>query len=320
MICRICSNSEHNRAFRIREMLLGLGTESTYFECSQCGALQIVDIPSNLEDYYPPDYYSFRRKHRGGPLERYMRVRRDRHALLNDGSLLGNLLCHAYPEPTLAALARVGVGDDSRVLDVGCGAGRLLFSLDALGIRSLTGIDPHVPADFSEGSVRILRKGLHELPPGREFDVVMFDHSLEHIPDQLETLRKVSEILTDAGVCLVRTPVKTEYIWKRYGVDWVQIDAPRHLVIHSRKSLESLAVQAQLVVKDVVFDSTEFQFWGSEQYRRGIPLESVGSYAVNPGNSMFNRRQIREFREKARELNGIGQGDQAAFYLVREAI
>lgn len=62
---------------------------------------------------------------------------------------------------------------------------------------------------------------------------ILFNHFLEHTPDQLETLQKVSRILADDGVCLVRIPVKTESVWKMYGVDWVQIDAPRHLFIHN---------------------------------------------------------------------------------------
>ncbi len=112
-------------------------------------------------------------------------------------------------------------------------------------------------------------------------------------------------------------PVKTEYIWDRYGVNWVQIDAPRHFCIHTLESFSMLAKEVGLTVKNVVFDSTEFQFWGSEQCVNGIPLRSEKSYWVDPSKSEFTLSQIEEFKMKTRELNRNNQGDQAQFYLVK---
>jgi hypothetical protein len=98
----------------------------------------------------------------------------------------------------------------------------------------------------------------------------------------------------------------------------VQLDAPRHLFIHSVKSMETLAAQAGLRVAEVAWDSTEFQFWGSEQYLRDIPLRADASYATRPEKSIFSARQIADFRTKAAELNALGRGDQAAFFLVKQ--
>ena len=53
MICKICSNYENNKEFKIREMMFGFRDEFTYFECSKCGCLQIAKIPKNVEKYYP---------------------------------------------------------------------------------------------------------------------------------------------------------------------------------------------------------------------------------------------------------------------------
>jgi hypothetical protein len=71
-------------------------------------------------------------------------------------------------------------------------------------------------------------------------------------------------------------------------------------------------------VKEIIYDSEGFQFWGSEQYRRGIPLLSARSYMTNPSQSIFSGSQIREFEDKALQLNLEKRGDQAAFYLSRE--
>jgi len=112
--------------------------------------------------------------------------------------------------------------------------------------------------------------------------------------------------------------VKSETIWSMYGVHWVQIDAPRHLFIHTETSLQRTATRAGLRVRDIIFDSTEFQLWGSEQYKMNIPLEDARSYQKNPERGIFTRGQMREFRRMAGRLNRTGQGDQAAFFLVRD--
>ena len=57
MICKICTNSENNRAYQIREMMFGFRDEFTYFECARCGCLQIAEIPSNMDRYYPATYF-----------------------------------------------------------------------------------------------------------------------------------------------------------------------------------------------------------------------------------------------------------------------
>jgi hypothetical protein len=81
--------------------------------------------------------------------------------------------------------------------------------------------------------------------------------------------------------------------------------------------MEMLASAAGFTVVEVVFDSTAFQFWGSEQVRRGIPLHDPRSVHVRGGRGMFSRRDMRSFAARAAELNNAGDGDQACFYLQR---
>ena len=46
---------------KIKEMIFGFRDEFTYFECSKCGCLQIMQIPRNMGKYYPSNYYSFKK-------------------------------------------------------------------------------------------------------------------------------------------------------------------------------------------------------------------------------------------------------------------
>ena len=131
-------------------------------------------------------------------------------------------------------------------------------------------------------------------------------------------LVKISKILSENGACLLRMPVKTEYIWNKYGVNWVQIDAPRHFFLHTLKSFELLVKKSGMSIQDIVFDSTEFQFWGSEQYKRNVPLLAENSYYKNPDKSIFTKKEISEFKKKAKELNIMKQGSQVAFFLTKK--
>jgi hypothetical protein len=113
-------------------------------------------------------------------------------------------------------------------------------------------------------------------------------------------------------------PVAASYAWRHYGVNWVALDAPRHLFLHTVRSIQLLSKQAGFKVADIEFDSTESQFIGSEFYLRNIPLKDQSLYLKNPRNSIFSKKQIQEFKNKAIQLNAANDGDQACFYLYKE--
>jgi hypothetical protein len=79
-----------------------------------------------------------------------------------------------------------------------------------------------------------------------------------------------------------------------------------------------LADRAGFQLEAIQYDSTEFGFWASEQYRQDIPLRDGRSHLENPGGSIFTPEQIDSFRERARELNRENDGDQACFYLQKK--
>jgi hypothetical protein len=61
-LCRICGNFDDNKIYTAREMMFGFRDEFDYIECSKCGCVQIVEIPKNINKYYPPNYYSYQFK------------------------------------------------------------------------------------------------------------------------------------------------------------------------------------------------------------------------------------------------------------------
>lgn len=293
------------------------GTRDTfsYFECAHCGAVQIASAPDDLSRYYPTDYYSYQAAPiSDSPLKAFLKKERTKFALTGKG-LLGRLMHRLQGAPDILKWTmNSSLNIDSKILDVGCGAGMFLLELRALGFTRLQGVDPFIANDiFYENGVRIWKKQLSDV--NETFDLIMFHHSLEHIPTPRTYLEIARKLLAPKGVALIRVPVAGTFAWKHYGANWVQLDAPRHLFLPTVKSMNLLAEQCGFEIFKTEFDSTDFQFWGSEQYLKDIPLNDPRSYSKNPEQSIFSSADIASFKARAEALNREGQGDSACFYL-----
>ncbi len=324
-VCRICENSHNNEVYTAREMLFGFRDEFEYFQCSSCGCLQVKEVPNNLGKYYPDGYYSFSLPRFPKSfflptfliLTSYLRRQRLLYAL-GEENTIGLWLSKIFNLPHLRSwVKRVKLEPDSRILDVGCGGGKLLRRLVKKGFSDLTGVDPFIEDDiFYKSGVRVFKKEIKDVEG--QFDFIMLDHSFEHMPDPLSVLKKTYDILGPDRYVLIRIPVVSSFAWEEYKTNWVQLDAPRHLFLHSVRSIEILAERAGFKVEEIVFDSEPFQFWASEQYIRDIPLMDARSYSKNKSDSIFSDEQMKSFEAKAKELNRSGKGDQACFYLYKE--
>jgi 2-polyprenyl-3-methyl-5-hydroxy-6-metoxy-1,4-benzoquinol methylase len=314
MICKICNNTTDNKEFKIKEMIFGLGETFDYFECSKCGCLQIVSIPENMEKYYPnKDYYSFKNP-KFNYIKQIIRKKRNEY-IFNKKGFIGKTISEKYPNYYLEIISGLRLNERSKILDVGSGSGYLVKSLSELGFNNVIGIDPYIDEDISDKNYKILKKTIHEINDDIKFDLIIFSHSLEHMRDQSEILLKATKLLSKNGTFIIGMPVKNEYIWDLYGINWIQIDAPRHFLIHTETSFNILLKKLDLYIKEVIYNSNEFQFWGSEQVIRKIPLNSNKSYYLNPGKSSFTDNQIKEFKKRSNELNKKNLGDQAIFII-----
>lgn len=309
MNCRICQSAEVSLSVVTREMMFGLRDEFTYFECAGCGCVQIQDIPADLGRYYPQNYYSFQES---GRVERLLKERWAAYSYHGSG-MTGSLIAVVLGKnAAIESVKRTGVGFNADILDVGCGNGDLLLLLHSLGFSSLTGVDPFLADDIvCKNGVRVLKKHLGEM--AGQFDLIMLHHAFEHMTDPAEILGQAARILRKDGQVVIRVPVAGSDAWRRYGANWAQLDPPRHIVLPTVKSMEILAARTGLRLDRVVFDSTEFQFWGSEQYQLNIPLHDPRSLFPLSKRARFFWR-MRKQRQQAKELNARDAGDSACFH------
>ena len=289
--------------------MFGLGGAYRYDLCTECGCLQLRDVPANLEPFYSSSYYAFEEPERPSASRHWYRRIRDQVLF---GRARAARAVFALIAPRRVAepgewIARSGMGPSSRILDVGCGAGNLLRRLVDTGYAHAEGVDPFISADIRYRGSRLVRRAHVEDMEG-QFDLIMLHHSLEHIGPQASTMASVARLLAPGGTSLIRVPVVGSFAWEHYQDRWVQLDAPRHLFLHSAESIRRLAQGAGLRVERTVYDSTAFQFEGSELYRKDIPLKDA---ALHPDS----RVQRAKYALRATRLNAQRRGDQAAFYL-----
>lgn len=312
MKCAICDNQYNNRSYQVKEMMFGLGDIFTYFECLDCGCLQIAEIPANMRKYYPSNYYSFLNpsNYLENPLIKILKRFRNSYAIFGKG-LIGKLSFNIAPNLSLQSLIKANLSKTSRILDVGCGSGTLLNDLKNLGFDNLSGIDLYIDDDIKyDKGLTVLKKSIFDIDG--QFDLIMFHHCFEHISNPSETLESVSKLLNKDGLCLIRIPTVSSYAWKFYKNNWVQLDAPRHFFLFSIESIKLLAEKTGFEIVDISYDSTEFQFLGSEWYLKNLPL-------INFSKSIFAHNKIKKFKKKAKELNEQKQGDQIAIYLKKRS-
>jgi SAM-dependent methyltransferase len=300
--CVCCGPGQPFTEHRVEEGMFRTGEVFTYRECLRCGSLQIADVPDDLSRYYDADeYYSF--KTTKLVTNRIFRTGLARAAFRANTSLflrtgLGR------PVQTWARMAGVKLSD--RILDLGCGGGDRLFRMHLLGFRHLAGADPFLPEDREVASSVPLRKQRHDEIDGR-YDWIMMHHTFEHVPDPRATLQSCKRLLSEGGKVLIRIPIMGQAAWRRYGTNWVQIDPPRHLVVYTPRSVKEIAESEGFRVDQIFYDSTGFQFWGSECVAARQPHSR--------GPHIFTENLWSSWNLEADRLNKAHDGDQAGFVL-----
>jgi SAM-dependent methyltransferase len=311
--CRICGKGNNSEEYILKEMMFGTKDEFCYFKCSNCGCLQIKEFPSDIQSYYPSTYLP---RAEYSAIKRYLRKQRDLYTFRRKG-ILGKILSGLFGFPAeYRWFDDAGFSKDDDILEVGCGRGDLLKLLYEAGFKNLLGIDPFIEKDlFYDKKFNILKKDLSQI--NKTFDWIMFHHSFEHLQNPHETFEKLKKVINERGKILIRIPLIDSYAWEKYKTDWVQLDAPRHFFLYTIKSIEYISQLYGFIIKRIVYDSDSFQFWGSEQYKRNIPLMSPNSLFIKQNNSVFSNEVLQEFTKKANELNQNGQGDRASIYIER---
>ena len=269
-----------------RDKLLGLGGSFTVRECRRCelGVTTPRPTTQELERHYPDEYGPYREPEglMRQAIERSRRARAD-------------AVIRRDPFSSLVASRSSG-----RVLDVGCGRGDVAAAFVRHGWTA-HGLDPSPNAveRARDQGVEATVGSLADAPHGfRDYDLVIFNHSLEHVSDPTSDLVKARELLKRGGHVVVALPDWTSWQRHRYGSAWFHLDLPRHLYHFSPHALRILARRAGLTPRDLTRTTSLVGLIGSVQYRtfgrciargRWLRLGLAVAYLCYPGTLLVGR-------------------------------
>ena len=260
--CPLCGAAGEEAHAGLRDRLFGVPGEWDFKRCAgaRCGLLWLdaAPPPAELLGVYA-DYHTH-----AAPPERARRGRRAYEALRRGYQGL----CFGRPDATaleraLGALLFLHPGrradadfdamylsarPGARALDVGCGSGRVLRALAAMGWEARgVDFDPAAVAAARAQGLRADAGGLDQQGFAPEsFDAVTASHVLEHVEDPESFLRACARVLAPGGALVVVTPNGRSLGHRAFGGAWRGLEPPRHRHVFTRAALLRLAQRAGL--------------------------------------------------------------------------
>lgn len=230
---------------------------------NDCGLIWLDPMPlaEDIVKAYTKHYYTHDRGRTTRPslLRRIYTVAADCHIrkkfgyptdFISGRGRLAGMLLTLFPSHSLNLQAQARyirwVPGGGRILDVGCGSGGWLLQMRQLGWQ-VEGVDfdPDATEAAAREGLTVRRGSLEEQHyPSETFDVVTMNHSIEHVPDPLKTIKECARILKSGGQLALGTPNNQSRGHRYFKQDWIGIDPPRHLHTFSRQSMRRLLAWA----------------------------------------------------------------------------
>jgi len=253
--CAHCTGTDDDFLWAGREHEYEDTTDETFpfVRCSSCGVVRLDPRPgvSELPRIYPADYYAYN-----------LVAKRD----VRDG-LTDRMKMLMYQRRVVAQIRRLAKNGPIRILDVGCGDGRLLdwYASSSVGSR----LETH-GIEMNESAATTARQRGHRVVTGRfevdqelerhSFDLVLASHVIEHVDDPVRFATRAAELLKPGGLFVIATPNWNSVEAKRLREHWGGNHFPRHWTLYDEQSVEKLASLVGLTVERIEYQPNPI-FW-----------------------------------------------------------
>lgn len=241
MSCPVCLGKSNTRIREIFDDRYGQPDIFNLVRCTQCGHLMTAPRldESQLGDLYGT-YYP--RKH------------------ININDLKNEAALSIRP---MARWRRWWSGTDNQgqytvrpgelMLDIGCGSGLSLLEAKAVGadVRGVEA-DPNVHRIATELGLKIHIGSLLDEPfPGEQFDLVVLNQVIEHMPDPALMLERLRPRLKPGGRMILVFP-NVNSLWCRiFGKFWINWHVPYHLHHFTRAGFSKMVSRTGYRIRKV---------------------------------------------------------------------
>jgi len=322
MSCPFCKSDAVIEILPAKEMTKGTRTVFEYAVCANCASAYITKFPDDISQYYE-DYYSFGEetlsvddsKWKSLTVDIYSRliVRTGLSFLVRSFFRCPSAWQMQFLTPNLQAFLFIGAKPGVRILDVGSGSGQFVRLMRRFGYTTATGIDPFLKELPGHDYVR---RGDINGTSG-VYDILIFNHTLEHMPDPEAALNTSARLLSPDGVLLIQIPNLESREFSRFKEHWCWLHAPFHFAIPSRRGVELLADRSGFRVVDAICTSRADHYLYHDEYARDIADHDQNSVRRALEDGSFNKAHYSELSRLAHSLNKTLTGDWIAYYLKR---
>ena len=317
--CVICGNLDLQKIIST-EMMFGTGIDYNYNYCNICDSIQYNDKLGVQKDY-PENYYAFRET----KITLYEKFRFSLYCysvkgVLNKLFFLNNFAANLFDEKSAYAVKGI-IEVSNSILDIGCGNGDLIRAFSKIfKNKYFVGVDPFIAKSFNISvNCQIIKQDI--LDHDNLYDLILLNHSFEHMDNPHEVLNKLKELLNPGGVICMRIPVCDSLFFKKYGINWAQFDAPRHKIIYSNKALNIILNNLGFRIFQSYSDSKLFSYIASEMYKNNISLIDNRSYYKNRIRQFFRMSYYENCnvgKSLIKRLNSMNFGDQRVYVIMND--
>ena len=254
-----------------------------YVICNRCGLVYQNPRMNQQEfiDYYKQDFRKEQLK--GVELDKYINSR------IEWGKSFVNIVISELFKNRFNKFKKRLFGNiHFSVLDIGCGIGGIMIPFIEKGF-SCTGID--VPSYYTEVGrkelkVNIIDTSISEYKTNKKYDVIILNHSLEHLLDPVNELLNIRKLLKKNGILYIEIPdVERPYNWTSLKYFFML----GHVYYYSASTLEALMNKCGY--ERTYIDSNDTAFMRNTFKRKNNNIFSVQRQHSEKVLNEFNKRR-----------------------------
>lgn len=185
-------------------------------------------------------------------------------------------------------LARPG----QKLLDIGSGSCLSLLEQRHLGVEGYgVEADPNVRRIADHFGLQVHVGSIHDNPyPGVEFDMIVLNQVIEHVPDPEALMKNIRTRLTANGRVVMSFPNADSLQRKLSGKKWINWHVPYHQHHFNRRSFRRLALNAGYEVVKV--RTITPNLWTTLQLRAMAESTNEGQASQNWGGGTEAQKKI----------------------------
>lgn len=233
------------------------GDNYSIVKCPVCNAYNLAPFPTNeqLSRAYDDSYYGAKEEKFEGVFEKAMDYFR---------FLRAKKIAKYMPE-------------NGKILDIGCGNGRFLMSINKAGNYKLFGIE--LPGNSAkrasrhpEINLKVGRLQQDDFNP-ETFDVVSMFHVFEHLDNPSELLDLIDVIIKKNGHLVMSFPNIGSNQSRKFKGNWLHLDPPRHLFFFEN-------IDIIRIMKSRGYDLVREDYLSTEQNPFGLVQSQLNNWVA----------------------------------------